>query len=85
MRPDSYLVVVGHADNIGKEKYNRDLSECRAKNTIQAIRDILGRKFNIKCDEKHIKPIPCGEKLAAKESPTKETPAPKHRRVPNIP
>lgn len=82
MTPDTYLVIVGHADTLGSKEYNKDLSRRRADNTLQAIRNILGeRKFKIKDDGTHIRIVPKGEELAAKESPTKETPAPKHRRV----
>jgi outer membrane protein OmpA-like peptidoglycan-associated protein len=81
MTPDSYLVIVGHADTLGSEEHNKDLSQRRADNTLQAIRNILGKKFKIEDDGTHIRKVARGEELAAKESPTKETPAPKHRRV----
>jgi flagellar motor protein MotB len=51
MSPMSFLKIVGHTDRSGpkkdKEEYNRKLSDLRAKNTLQAIRDILGNSFAI--------------------------------------
>jgi len=90
MTKDSYLVVVGHADTLGNprhtkeqnKEYNKRLSERRAANTVKAIRNILGPdKFKIKDDPIHIRTVGKGDEWAAKESPTKDRPAPEHRRV----
>jgi outer membrane protein OmpA-like peptidoglycan-associated protein len=82
MSPQSHLLVIGHADTLGRGRYdNKALSGRRAKNTIQAIRDVLGAKFGLKDDGTHIKAVAAGDELAARESRNKATPAPKHRRV----
>jgi outer membrane protein OmpA-like peptidoglycan-associated protein len=82
MSPQSYLLVIGHADTLGRGHYdNEGLSRRRAENTIQAARDILGGKFQIRNDGAHIQTIAAGDKLAAEEAGKKPTPAPKHRRV----
>lgn len=46
--PNSGLVIVGQADRVDEEWYNRELSLMRAENTLQAIKDILGKNFKIK-------------------------------------
>lgn len=79
--PDTYLLLVGHADTLGNDKNNTDLSERRAKNTVLAMRDILGRQFKIRNDKDHIKILPMGELWAGIKSQGKTTAAPEHRRV----
>ena len=82
MSKQSYLLVIGHADTLGRGRYdNESLSKRRAENTIQAIKDVLGGKFNIQDDGIHIRAIAAGDKLAAQESGSKAVAAPKHRRV----
>ncbi|MDX2135765.1 MAG: hypothetical protein SFV52_13330 [Saprospiraceae bacterium] len=51
--PESELEIVGHTDASGDSAYNISLSEARAMNTFQAIKDRLGSKF--KCKVKAIK------------------------------
>lgn len=48
LSPETQLVVVGHTDSKGTVGYNLSLSRNRADNTLQAIRDILGNKFQAK-------------------------------------
>jgi outer membrane protein OmpA-like peptidoglycan-associated protein len=43
--PLSTLRIVGHADTVDTEERNKDLSEMRAKNVLQAIKDVLGQRF----------------------------------------
>ena len=79
MSPASTLAVVGHADTIGRAKYNKDLSERRARKTVDAIKEILASKFQI--PEANIKTEGKGEDFAAEESKGQTVAAPKHRRV----
>lgn len=46
--PFSIMGIVGHADRVDTEDRNIELSRLRSKNTLQAIRDILGSDFLIK-------------------------------------
>jgi outer membrane protein OmpA-like peptidoglycan-associated protein/3',5'-cyclic AMP phosphodiesterase CpdA len=79
MSPASTLAVVGHADTIGRAEYNKNLSERRARKTVDAIKEILGSKFQI--PEANIKMEGKGEDFAAQESKGQMVAAPKHRRV----
>ena len=79
MSPASTLAVVGHADTIGRADYNKGLSERRASKTVDAIKKILGSKFQI--PEANIKMEGKGEDFAAQESKGRTVAAPKHRRV----
>jgi outer membrane protein OmpA-like peptidoglycan-associated protein len=82
MSPQSFLLVIGHADTLGRGHYdNEALSKRRAESTIRAIENVLGAKFQIKHDEIHIKAIAAGDKLAAKQAGNKAVAEPKHRRV----
>ena len=47
MSQDSYLEIIGHTDRLASEEHNLKLSENRAKNTYQAIKDVLGDNFKI--------------------------------------
>jgi outer membrane protein OmpA-like peptidoglycan-associated protein len=47
MNPLSKLEISGHTDSKGSDSYNYELSEYRAQNTLQAIRDIMGKKFGL--------------------------------------
>jgi hypothetical protein len=73
--PRTQLVVVGHADSVGTVGYNLTLSRNRAENTVQAIRDILGRKLQAK----HVA-VPMSE-LAARLGRKNEVPDPRFRRT----
>ncbi len=42
------LLLVGHTDKIGSDKYNRQLSRKRAENTKKYLQKILGADINIK-------------------------------------
>jgi outer membrane protein OmpA-like peptidoglycan-associated protein len=75
----SHLTITGHTDRIAGPEYNRGLSELRAKNTLQAIKDALGSRFEI--PEANIIASGKGEELATKEGrPDKEV-NPRYRRV----
>ena len=45
--PYSSMCIVGHADTVDTKERNLELSTMRAKNVLQAIRDILGKKLAI--------------------------------------
>ena len=45
--PGSRLVVDGHADRLDCDARNVQLSELRAKNVVQALKDILGDQLQI--------------------------------------
>ena len=45
--PKNTLSIDGYTSTTGGEKHNQQLSELRAQNTLQAIRDILGPAFAI--------------------------------------
>jgi outer membrane protein OmpA-like peptidoglycan-associated protein len=47
---DSTLAIYGHADTVGTPERNRHLSDMRARNTRQAIVDILGPDLAIPPD-----------------------------------
>ena len=82
MSPQSFLTVIGHADTLGRGRYdNEGLSRRRAENVVQAMRNILGARFRIPDDGKHIRRIAAGDTAAAQESRNKPTASPKHRRV----
>jgi outer membrane protein OmpA-like peptidoglycan-associated protein len=82
MSPQSFLTVIGHADTLGRGRYdNEALSQRRADSVVRAMRDILGARLRIPDDGKHIRKIAAGDKYAAQESGPKTTAAPKHRRV----
>jgi outer membrane protein OmpA-like peptidoglycan-associated protein len=87
MSPNSELRITGHADRsvpprmdeAKAKQYNQTLSELRAKNTKQAIKDILGGQLAI--SDNQIVPKGEGDALAAKENrPPKEV-NPNYRRV----
>ena len=61
MTPDTYVVIVGHADNLGSVQHNKDLSQRRAANTLKAIRNILGRKWAVTDDQAHVRVVGKGE------------------------
>lgn len=67
--PTSHLTIIAHTDCSGPKdhvNYNIRLSNLRAQNTLQAIRDILGTKYAIHKDNEIVKGE--GEALAAKET-----------------
>ena len=43
---DSYLRIFGYADRLGRRWFNEELSESRAANTLQAIKDCVGPKVS---------------------------------------
>ena len=75
--PGASLIVVGHADTLGKADYNFDLSKRRADKVVEAIKDILGPKLRIK----NMPTYGMGEIQAYIASRGKTKPAPEHRRV----
>lgn len=44
----SVLKIDGHADRIDERERNIELSQFRARNTLQALRDVLGSQFRIR-------------------------------------
>ena len=48
--PDSLLRVWGYADRLGRRWYNKELSESRAENTLQAIEDCVGPKVSARTE-----------------------------------
>jgi outer membrane protein OmpA-like peptidoglycan-associated protein len=60
--PGGTLAVTGHADSVDTDERNEVLSEYRAKNTVQAIKDVLGPLLAFKDDE--IETAWHGEKVA---------------------
>jgi outer membrane protein OmpA-like peptidoglycan-associated protein len=81
MSADSTLRIVGHTDRVDTDARNYELSEMRPKNTLQAIRDVLGGSFNIPNDPAHITLEWKGEEEAAKAQPGGQKPDPRFRRV----
>ncbi len=63
---DSELRIVGHADTLDTEQRNAELSEFRAVNALQAMKDILGS--SLKIPDKAIKWCGMGEKRAREEA-----------------
>jgi outer membrane protein OmpA-like peptidoglycan-associated protein len=61
LSPTSSLEIKGHTDSMGAADYNQRLSDFRAKNTLQAIRDVLGTKLRCSATAKGY-----GEEEAAK-------------------
>lgn len=74
----SHLTITGHTDRIGGPTYNRKLSELRAKNALQAVKDVLGSRCEI--PEANIIASGKGDELATKEEPDTEV-DPRYRRV----
>ncbi len=72
------LRIVGHADTVDTAEFNQMLSELRAKNVRQAIRDILGPHLGI--PDNQIEVQGQGEAEAAREGPD-NTRARRYRRV----
>lgn len=64
--PDLKIVIEGHTDNVGTEKYNTGLSQRRA----EAIKQVMVKKFNI--DAKRIKTKGFGYSQAIGDNKTKE-------------
>jgi outer membrane protein OmpA-like peptidoglycan-associated protein len=79
MSTGSRLVIDGHADRLDTKERNIELSELRAKNTFQAIKDILGDKFKIPEGNVIIRGL--GEHDAEKAGDKDETPNPKWRKI----
>lgn len=75
----SHLTVNGHTDRIQTVEYNRELSQLRADNTMQAIRDVLGGRFGIPDSNVHVAGL--GEELATKDGRPDGEIYPKYRRV----
>ena len=83
MEPETRLLIVGHADTLAQHKkdHNKNLSLARAKNTLDAIKAILGNKFMIKEDEKHIGISGWGHFFAYVKYLGRTVASPKDRRV----
>lgn len=81
MSTDTSLRIVGHTDRVDNETRNYELSKMRANNTLVAIRDILGDRFQIPDDPAHLTLEGKGEEEAAKAQPNGRKPDPRFRRV----
>ena len=75
---ESALKIVGRADTVDTPKRNVDLSEMRAKNVKQALKDILGDDLAI--PDAKVETQGLGEVEASRHDPD-ETPDLKYRRV----
>ena len=72
----SRIAITGHTDRSGppgrspdeKRQYNNELSELRARNTWQAIRDIVGDDLAILPDREHLLTIGKGQNEAEKDA-----------------
>jgi len=76
----SRLTIVGHADRRDTEQNNLELTDLRAKNTLQAIRDILGPDL-FKIADEHIELIGMGEQKAKEAGDRDRHQNPKWRKV----
>jgi outer membrane protein OmpA-like peptidoglycan-associated protein len=79
MSSGTRLEIVGHADRRDTEERNVELTELRARNTLQAIRDILGKQFGVQ--DEHIALVGMGEKEAINAGDRDERANPEWRKV----
>ncbi len=63
--PQSRLVVTGHADNVGREAYNMDLSKRRA----ESVKNYLVEKYNIDEQRMIVKGVGSSQPIADNDSP----------------
>jgi len=63
--PQSRLVVTGHADNVGSEAYNMELSKRRA----ESVRNYLVEKYNIDEQRMIVKGVGSSQPIADNDSP----------------
>jgi len=75
----SRLEIVGHADRRDTAERNVELTKLRARNTLQALRDILGNQFQIQ--EDHIRLVGMGEQGAEEAGDRDRTQNPAWRKV----
>jgi outer membrane protein OmpA-like peptidoglycan-associated protein len=79
--PSATVILTGHTDTVGKEKYNEDLGRRRAK----AVRDFLSAKKGVNPSRIEIKSggefDPAAGQPSAKVDPEKGEKNPKNRRV----
>jgi flagellar motor protein MotB len=76
LSPLSRIAITGHTDRSGpprrspdeKRQYNKELSELRAQNTCQAIRDIVGDDLAILSDREHLLITGKGQEEAEKDA-----------------
>jgi flagellar motor protein MotB len=76
LSPLSRIAITGHTDRSGpprrspdeKRQYNKELSELRAQNTWQAIRDIVGDDLAIPDDREHLLRTGKGQEEAEKDA-----------------
>lgn len=66
---ESLIIIASHADRVDSEERNKELTELRAKNTKQAIRDILGGA--LKTPDDRIEVLAFGESISTDEDGTK--------------
>jgi outer membrane protein OmpA-like peptidoglycan-associated protein len=77
-QPGTTLAILGHTSSTGTEKHNEKLSQLRADNTLQAMRDALGTAFGLA--EENISAIGLGETMAREAGPD-DTEDPSWRKV----
>ena len=63
--PQSRLVVTGHADNVGREAYNMELSKRRA----ESVKNYLVEKYNIDGERMIVKGVGSSQPIADNDSP----------------
>ena len=78
MSEHSGLEISAHADRVDGEQGNLELSELRAKNTLQAIKDILGRNFAINANNETLRAL--GEQGAIDAGDPNDTKNPARRK-----
>jgi outer membrane protein OmpA-like peptidoglycan-associated protein len=66
MFPGSTLLITGNCDRIDTEENNNELSQMRADNVKQAIKDVLGQRLKIPDTKETIVAVGLGEQEAAK-------------------
>lgn len=79
--PASRLTIYGHTDRCDTPEHNRDLSDMRAQNTYQAIKDILGIKLAIPSAHPYTDVSGKGETEAEHDGCPDNEPDPKYRRT----
>ncbi len=77
--PASTIRIDGYASTTGSESFNKGLSDLRARNTLQAIHDVLGPAFAL--PQKHIQLKAHGEMAARQAGSPENTEDPSWRKV----
>jgi outer membrane protein OmpA-like peptidoglycan-associated protein len=77
--PGSRILIVGHADRLDTPERNIELSELRAKNALQALKDILGPKLALAPEALELRWL--GEEVAKSAGLPDGRPNPQWRKV----